>query len=105
MKAVLNTVSRRPHIARCAVLLEDMLKRTPLHELLSGSVGRHLNAAAARFGPEQFRSDAAEAKALAFLFPEIFDPAFRRRLVDLGALPDWARGDERGAAGEGGVDA
>ena len=105
VKAVLNTVSRRPHIARCAALLKDLLKRTPLFELLSGSVGRHLNAAAARFGVEQPRSAAAEAKALAYLFPEIFEPAFRGRLADLGALADWARGDERGAAGEGGVDA
>lgn len=89
--AMLNTwLHNREEIQRCALILEHLLRLTPLSQLLRGSVGDHIERAKQIMDGNLVLEHEPEWSVMAHLVPEIFDARIREQLRYLSALPLWA---------------
>lgn len=91
IRAMLNTLLHIPGgIQRYALIIEKLLARTSLCELLEGTVGRHLGRAKIAKEGNLCLEGETEWKIITYLVPEVFNPVTREELIYLGALPSWA---------------
>jgi hypothetical protein len=91
VRALLNTLLHIPSgIQRYALLVEMLLQRTVLCDLLRGTVGQHIERAKAQMEGNLSLSDDPEWAIMRLLVPEVFDPLVREELIYLRALPAWA---------------
>lgn len=92
--AMLNTwLHNREDIQRCALILEHLLRLTPLAHLLRGTVGEHIERAKQIMDGNLVLEHEPEWTVMAHLLPEIFDARIREQLRYLTALPSWADED------------
>lgn len=91
---MLNTFQNSGSLSPYARLLTTLIENTSQRGLLKGSVGAHLRRSinGHRLGHiEQVSAASPEWRLLRELLPEALDPFARQRLVEAGALPDWAK--------------
>lgn len=80
--AMLNTwLHNREEIQRCALILEQLLRRTPLAHLLKGTVGQHIERAKQKMDGNLVLEGEPEWSVMAHLVPEVFDPRELARFV------------------------
>lgn len=90
---MLNTMlNGRPEIQRCALIIEQIIQRTPLADTLQKSVSAHLARAKEKMDGNLCLPGEPEWMVMGRLLPEVFDPVVREQLKYLGALPAWAGG-------------
>ena len=89
IKGMLNTFLNTGSLAPYSRLLTALIGNTSRSDLLSGTVGQHLERAITGHF-KQVDEKSAEWKLLRDLFPEVLDPNVRQRLDYFGALPSWA---------------
>jgi hypothetical protein len=91
VQALLNSKLPSENLLPFALIMQDILQRCGANDLISGSVGQHLERALA-LGDGNFVLDyEAPWAAMAALLPELFDPLLRFELETLDTLPTWAR--------------
>ena len=86
LNSKLNSDSFRPY----ALLIETMISRTCLSDLVNRPSLRTKLVQAKHTFPQQVTVDDPIGQAVTHLFKEIFDGNFRDTLTELEALPKWA---------------
>ena len=91
VQALLNSKLPSENLQPFALIMREILQRAGTDDLLSGSVGRHLERALALGDGNLVHDHEAPWSAIESLLPELFDPLLRFELETLDALPIWAR--------------
>ncbi len=92
IKGTLNSalINASDQLKDCALIIEFYLERSPLQNLLSSSVGKHVGNAKEECGDKAFGPGSWQWQACRRVVPEIFDPGIREQLKYFEALPPWA---------------
>jgi hypothetical protein len=90
IQSLLNSKLPSSDLRPFAEIMSEILSNSAASELLSGSVGAHLQRALDEGRDEQIGRDEPAWTAMRTLMPEILDPLRRLELEALDGLPKWA---------------